>query len=138
MSFSGTVPSNEIPSYLKAANVIASPRSSGTNTPLKLYGYMRSGVPLIATNKHTHTQTLDSSIAHLVPADVKGLSDGILKLLQEPEYASALAAAAINRAEEKFSDEQYLNRVNDFYGKVFPDMYGRTYDSVVPVAPAAK
>ncbi len=50
----------------------------------------------------------------------------------------ALAAAAISRAEEKFSDEQYLNRVNDFYGKVFPDMCGTEYDSEVPVAPAVK
>jgi glycosyltransferase involved in cell wall biosynthesis len=47
ISFSGTIPSSEIPSYLKAADVIASPRSSGTNTPLKIYGYMKSGVPMV-------------------------------------------------------------------------------------------
>ncbi len=138
VNFVGTVPASEIPSYLNAADIIVSPRSSGTNTPLKLYGYMRSGVPLVATDKHTHTQTVDSNIAHLVPADVNGLSDGILQLLQEPEYASALAAAAIIRAEEKFSDAQYLRRVSEFYGKVFPDVYGTADDSDVTIAPVAK
>jgi glycosyltransferase involved in cell wall biosynthesis len=117
--FSGTVPSNEIPSYLRAADVIASPRSSGTNTPLKLYGYMKSGVPLVATDKYTHTQTLDTSTARLVPATAEGLADGILKLLGDPNYAEQLAENARRVAAEKYSDEAYLGRVADFYARVF-------------------
>lgn len=119
VSFSGTVPSNEIPSYLKAADVIASPRSSGTNTPLKLYGYMRSGVPLVATDKYTHTQTLDGSIAHLVPATAAGMAEGILKLLDDREYAMRLVEAALRRADESYSDRAYLERVQQFYANVF-------------------
>lgn len=119
VSFTGTVPSNEIPSFLKAADVIASPRSSGTNTPLKLYGYMRSGVPLVATDKYTHTQTLDGSIAHLVPATSAGMAEGILKLLNDRAYAMRLVEAATKRAEESYSDRAYLERVEKFYASVF-------------------
>lgn len=119
VSFSGTIPSNEIPSYLQAADVIASPRSSGTNTPLKLYGYMRSGVPLVATDKYTHTQTLDSTIAHLVPATAAGMAEGILKLLEDREYARGLVEAALRRADESYSDRAYLERVQQFYADVF-------------------
>lgn len=119
VSFAGTVPSSEIPSYLKAASVIASPRSSGTNTPLKLYGYMRSGVPLVATDKYTHTQTLDRQIAHLVPATPAGMAEGILRLLNDREYAMQLAQEATKKADRMYSDRVYLSRVNDFYSKVF-------------------
>jgi glycosyltransferase involved in cell wall biosynthesis len=119
VSFSGTVPSSEIPSYLKAADVIASPRSSGTNTPLKLYGYMRSGVPLVATDKYTHTQTLDPGVAHLVPATVSGMAEGILRLLTDREYALRLADCAMKKADKMYSDRVYLLRVSDFYSSVF-------------------
>jgi glycosyltransferase involved in cell wall biosynthesis len=119
VSFSGTVPSSAIPSYLSAADVIASPRSSGTNTPLKLYGYMRSGVPMVATDKYTHTQTLDPGIAHLVPATVSGMAEGILKLLNDREYATRLADEAMKKADKLYSDRVYLFRVSDFYSNVF-------------------
>ena len=41
--FAGERPAAEIPAYLLAADVLVSPRSRGTNTPLKIYQYLRSG-----------------------------------------------------------------------------------------------
>src|SRR5436190_2657839 len=41
--FAGERPAHEIPAYLLAGNVLVSPRSRGTNTPLKIYQYLRSG-----------------------------------------------------------------------------------------------
>jgi glycosyltransferase involved in cell wall biosynthesis len=115
------VPSNEIPSYLSAAEVIASPRSSGTNTPLKLYEYMKSGVPLVATDRYTHTQTLDSETAHLVPATAEGMAQGICKLLEDRNYAQGLADGARRKAARLYSDEAYMARVAEFYANVFQD-----------------
>ena len=43
--FAGERPASEIPAYLLAADVLVSPRSRGTNTPLKIYQYLRSGKP---------------------------------------------------------------------------------------------
>jgi glycosyltransferase involved in cell wall biosynthesis len=124
VSFSGTVPSNEISSYLGVAHVIASPRSSGTNTPLKLYGYLRSGVPLVATDKYTHTQTLNPTISHLVPATPNDFAEGILTLLTDRNYAMQLAAAAVKQADESYSDRAYLDRVAKFYSRVFDRIDG--------------
>ena len=115
ISFSGTIPSSEIPSYLKAADVIASPRSSGTNTPLKIYGYMKSGVPMVATNKYTHTQTLDESTALLVAANPHDFARGILTLLEDRDYAMRLAESAKQKAAKEYSDSAYLDRVGRFY-----------------------
>jgi glycosyltransferase involved in cell wall biosynthesis len=115
ISFSGTIPSSEIPSYLKAADVIASPRSSGTNTPLKIYGYMKSGVPMVATNKYTHTQTLDESTALLVAANPHDFAQGILTLLEDRDCAMRLAESAKQKAAKEYSDSAYLDRVGRFY-----------------------
>ena len=57
--FAGQRPAEEIPAYLDAADVLVSPRSTGTNTPLKIYQYLRSGSPIVATRLLTHTQVLD-------------------------------------------------------------------------------
>src|SRR5262249_39130205 len=57
--FAGLRPAEQIPAFLDAADVLVSPRSTGTNTPLKIYQYLRSGRPIVATRLVTHTQVLD-------------------------------------------------------------------------------
>ena len=47
--FTGQQPAREIPAFVAAAAVLASPRIRGTNTPLKIYSYLRSGMPIVAT-----------------------------------------------------------------------------------------
>jgi glycosyltransferase involved in cell wall biosynthesis len=74
---------------------------------------------MVATDKYTHTQTLDPGIAHLVPATVSGMAEGILKLLNDREYATRLADEAMKKADKLYSDRVYLFRVSDFYSNVF-------------------
>jgi glycosyltransferase involved in cell wall biosynthesis len=66
--FTGQRPAEEIPAYLDAATVLVSPRSTGTNTPLKIYQYLRSGRPIVATDLRTHTQVLSRDTAFLAAA----------------------------------------------------------------------
>ena len=69
----GQRPAEEIPAYLDAATVLVSPRSTGTNTPLKIYQYLRSGRAIIATNLRTHTQVLEGDFAFLAAPTPRGL-----------------------------------------------------------------
>ena len=117
-SFIGSVDPLRIPAFLEAADVIASPRSRGTNTPLKIYGYMRSGRPLVATDLHTHTQTLTAETACLVPPTAEGLAGGLARVLDDPDYAARLAAAAHAAAEQSYSDAAYMTKVHEFYRDV--------------------
>jgi glycosyltransferase involved in cell wall biosynthesis len=119
VSLVGMVHPRHIPAFLESADVIASPRSRGTNTPLKIYGYMRSRRPLVATDLYTHTQTLDADLACLVPASTEGLATGIARVLDDPGYASRLAESAYARAEGKYSDGAYIASVEKFYNAVF-------------------
>ena len=72
MIFAGQRPAEEIPRFLDAADVLVSPRSTGTNTPLKIYQYLRSGRPIVATRLLTHTQVLDDDVAILTEPTPEG------------------------------------------------------------------
>jgi glycosyltransferase involved in cell wall biosynthesis len=108
--FAGQRPAEEIPLFLDAADVLVSPRSTGTNTPLKIYQYLRSGRPIVATRLLTHTQVLDDDVAILTPATPEGLAGGIVAALADPERARAVGDRARLLAETKYSYEAYLNR----------------------------
>jgi glycosyltransferase involved in cell wall biosynthesis len=114
----GTVHPSEIPSYFEAADLIVSPRSSGTNTPLKIYGYLRSGKPIVATDRLTHTQILSHETAELVPATAQGLADGITGLFESPDRGKRLAASALKFANREFSDADYVRKVVGVYDRV--------------------
>jgi glycosyltransferase involved in cell wall biosynthesis len=108
--FAGERPASEIPAYLLAADVLVSPRSRGTNTPLKIYQYLRSGRPIVATRLLTHTQVLDDHTAILTAATPAGLAEGILAALADPIRAAALGRNARELADTKYSYEAYLDR----------------------------
>lgn len=108
--FAGQRPAEEIPLFLDAANVLVSPRSTGTNTPLKIYQYLRSGRPIVATRLLTHTQVLNDDVAILTMATPEGFAAGILAALTDPERARAVGDGARELAETKYSYEAYLSR----------------------------
>jgi len=108
--FAGQRPADEIPAFLDAADALVSPRSSGTNTPLKIYQYLRSGRPIVATRLLTHTQVLDDAVAYLSDATAEGFGAAILEALADPARARAVGARARQLAETKYSYETYLTR----------------------------
>ncbi len=111
--FAGEQPAELIPSYLDAADVLVSPRSSGTNTPLKIYQYLRSGRPIVATRLLTHTQVLSDAVAFLTEATPEDFGRGILKALSDPSAASAIAQAARRLADTRYTYEAYLQRTRE-------------------------
>ena len=113
--FAGQRPAEEIPSFLDAADVLVSPRSSGTNTPLKIYQYLRSGRPIVATRLLTHTQVLDDQVAILTAATAEGFAAGILSVIEDPALGRATGARAKHLAETKYSYEAYLARTRQAF-----------------------
>jgi glycosyltransferase involved in cell wall biosynthesis len=126
MVFTGQQPAKEIPGFVQAADLLVSPRMRGTNTPLKIYSYLRSGKPIVATNLLTHTQVLTPAIARLVDPGAQPLADAMLQLIEQPAERARLAAAAAAVAQEKYSRQSYLLRTAQAYARLG-----------VPAAPAA-
>jgi glycosyltransferase involved in cell wall biosynthesis len=108
--FAGEQPSSDMPQFLAAAQVLASPRSRGKNTPLKIYQYLRAGRPIVATNLLTHTQVLDDSVACLADATPEAYGQAILRVLGDPAYARTLAEAAGHLADTRYTYEAYLDK----------------------------
>jgi len=108
--FVGQRPAEEIPAYLDAADVLVSPRSTGTNTPLKIYQYLRAGRPIVATRLLTHTQVLDDQVAILTAPSPDAFAAGILRALADPAAGLAIGERARRLAETKYSYEAYLDR----------------------------
>jgi glycosyltransferase involved in cell wall biosynthesis len=117
--FVGQRPSEEIPHFLDAADVLVSPRSRGTNTPLKIYQYLRAGRPIVATRLLTHTQVLDDEVSILTDATPEGFGVGIVQALADPARAAALGRAAQELADTKYSYEAYLDRTRRAYAELF-------------------
>jgi glycosyltransferase involved in cell wall biosynthesis len=128
--FAGQRPAEEIPAYLDAANVLVSPRSLGTNTPLKIYQYLRSGRPIVATRLLTHTQVLNDEVSFLTPATPEGFAEGILAAVGDPERARATGARARQLAETKYSYEAYLARTRQACAHLFGDRAPQMADKV--------
>jgi glycosyltransferase involved in cell wall biosynthesis len=108
--FTGQQPAEDIPAYLDAATVLVSPRSTGTNTPLKIYQYLRSGRPTIATNLRTHTQVLTPETAFLADATPDAFGAAILEAFADPARAAAIGRQAQTLADTRYSDEAYIAR----------------------------
>jgi glycosyltransferase involved in cell wall biosynthesis len=108
--FVGQHPMEEIPQYMALADILLSPRNKGTNTPLKLYTYLHSGKPILATNIYSHTQILNRDIAMLVPPTAEDLAQGALELLQKPELAHELASNGKKVADKHYSWDVFLEK----------------------------
>ncbi|HYT67734.1 MAG TPA: glycosyltransferase family 4 protein [Vicinamibacterales bacterium] len=119
--FVGQRPADEIPAYLDAADVLVSPRSLGTNTPLKIYQYLRSGRPIVATRLLTHTQVLTDDVAFLTEATPEGFGAGILSAVADPERARNVGTRARHLADTKYSYEAYLSRTRQACAHLFGD-----------------
>jgi glycosyltransferase involved in cell wall biosynthesis len=117
--FTGQRPPSEMPRYLAISDVLVSPRSSGTNTPLKIYSYLRAGKPIVATRLLTHTQALDDESAVLVEPKPEAFAEALLALARDPAKREKLGVGARRLSEERYSYARYLERtreVIDFIG----------------------
>lgn len=113
--FVGTVPPQAVSRYLAMADALVSPRIAGTNTPLKIYAYLKSGKPVVATDLPTHTQVLSIETAFLAAPQPGVFAEALHAALTDPARAGAIAQRALALAQSEFSEEGYRTRVAQGY-----------------------
>lgn len=114
--FTGQVAHSKVPLFISLGDVLVSPRRSGTNTPLKIYSFLKSGKPVVATNLWTHTQVLNNKISVLVEPEVESLAKGIYFALFNEE-AKERAQAAREMADREFTYPRYKKIISDVLEK---------------------
>ncbi len=129
--FAGPRPVERLGFYLRQADVLVSPRLLGTNTPMKVYSYLASGRPVVATRLPTHTQVLTDEVACLVDPEPVAFALGLVRLFEDPAEGERLGAAARRLAAREHSAEAYRARLLAFYAAVAARLSATT-----PTAPS--
>lgn len=114
----GPRPVAALGSYLKQADVLVSPRIEGTNTPMKVYSYLDSGVPVVATALPTHMQVMTDNEAALTPAEPASMAATIARLLDDPAERRRLAENAQSLIRREHSWPSFRKRVNALFGEL--------------------
>jgi glycosyltransferase involved in cell wall biosynthesis len=78
-------PQAVVKGWVTRARVLVSPRTRGSNTPLKIYEQLASGVPLVATRILSHTQVLSDDVCFLVEPEPDWLAEGLVRALTDEE-----------------------------------------------------
>jgi len=116
--FAGPRPISRMAALFRTADALVSPRVLGENTPMKIYSYLDSGRPVLATDLPTHTQVLTPVTALLVRPDPDALAEGLLRLAGDPDLCEQLARNARNLVQVKYSRAAYEARLNEIYDYV--------------------
>jgi glycosyltransferase involved in cell wall biosynthesis len=116
--FAGKRPPADLPAFLALADVLVSPRHQGQNTPFKVFTYLASGRPLVATRIPTHTQILDDGNAFLVAPTPDGLAEGIRQVLGDPAEGAARAARGRALIAREYSPARYAQKVAEAYDAI--------------------
>jgi len=116
--FLGPRPLASLYGYLEQADAVVSPRTEGSNTPMKIYTYMDSGRPLVATSLPTHTQVVGSAEAELAEPTPEAFAEAMAKVIADPEYGRTLARNARNLVAREYNPDSFRARVNEFYTRL--------------------
>jgi len=114
----GSRPAGEMHAWMQLSDVLVSPRSQGDNTPLKIYSYMDSGRPVVATNRKTHTQVLDESMAFLANSDPEQFALAILEALFNKKLAEEKSRQARKTVQEKYCYSVFQQKLLNAYDAI--------------------
>jgi glycosyltransferase involved in cell wall biosynthesis len=97
------------------ADVLVCPRIRGINTPMKIFAYLHSGRPVLATDLVTHSQILSSQEAMLAPANPRDFAAGMLRLARDPDLRRTLGGSGRAFVEAGHTFPAHRRRLADAY-----------------------
>jgi glycosyltransferase involved in cell wall biosynthesis len=116
--FLGPKPIEDLPKYLAEADILVSPRTRGENTPMKIYSYMYSGKPVLATRLKTHTQVLNDENAVLADPVPEDFANALYGMLMDEGKRESIGRRAAMDAEEKYSFPVYKRKLAAIYDTI--------------------
>lgn len=116
--FLGPQPVALLSAYLAQADLLLSPRIKGSNTPMKLYSYLESGKPILATNLWTHTQVLTPQSAVLTDPLPRAYADGLLRLAANAALRDQIGAAGAQLIATKYNYQTFYQTITDLLAEM--------------------
>lgn len=109
--FTGNVSQRLAHYYMDSADAMLSPRTEGTNTPLKIYQQLASGIPLVATNIYSHTQVLNDDVAFLADPEPQAFAAAMIAAMSDDNLARNKAENALRLFNSQYSRETYVKKL---------------------------
>lgn len=116
--FTGRLPQELATRYTDLADVLVSPRTEGTNTPLKVYQQLASGKPLVATNIYSHTQVLNDEVVFLAAPNPDAFAQAIAAAMTDGEAVRRKVENARRLYDEKYSRDSYIRKLEQLFGSI--------------------
>ena len=82
---------------------------------MKIYSYLASGKPVLATRILSHTQILTDQIAYLVDPTPTAIATGMRRLLDEPALGEEIGARARTHTIAEYGRDAFTRRLDAFY-----------------------
>ena len=115
IQFTGIVPLEDANSYIRMADILVSPRIEGTSVPLKIYTYLHAGKSILATDIPAHSLVLNQDNALLVKPTKEAIAEGLVRLIGDRDLRIKIGRGSKRLAEEKYSQAQYLAKLENIY-----------------------
>jgi glycosyltransferase involved in cell wall biosynthesis len=128
----GPRPLGELGALLEQATVLVSPRLGGLNTPMKIYSYLDSGRPLLATRVTAHTQILDDAAALLAEPLPGPFGDALVRLLADGALRQRLADGGRRLVRERLTPESQERKLVELYALLAARLAARHADPARP------
>jgi len=107
MLFFDRVSNSEVPLWIRSFDIVAAPFPDTEHyrlymSPLKIFEYMASGVPMVATDLPSLREVLTDgeNVLMAQPGDETSMSNCLEQLLTQPQLRTKVARAALNTVKE--------------------------------------
>lgn len=120
VEFLGPRPLAELGRHLAQADILVSPRVAGGNTPMKIYSYLDSGRPILATDLPTHTQVLSREVSVLAAPQAALFAAAMARLMRDDVLRSRLGQAGWRLAQAHYCYPAFRQTVETLYGTLVP------------------
>ncbi len=118
VDFVGFVSPDKLPNYLRAADILLSPRISGSNTPLKLLDYLKAGRAIVATDLKANRLILNDDIAVLASADPESYSTAITRMVGDADARKRLEGRGRGLLESTYSYDVFKRGLQSCYASM--------------------
>ena len=118
VSFLGKIAPDLLPNYLRASDILLSPRASGVNSPLKILDYMKAGRSIVATDIPSNRLVLDESNAVLTEPVPEEFARGIISLVEDAQHRQIMGDKNYDLYKTKYNFDHYCELMKSCYSAV--------------------
>jgi len=116
VTFLGPRPVRDLGGYLAQAEILVSPQIEAMNTPMKIYSYLASAKPILATDLPAHRAVVDGASAMLAEPRPQAFAEALSRLLSDPDLCRRLGEQGLRIAGNGHDYVHFRRKLWDVYG----------------------